>query len=214
MKQKDIQDIRKDYSKAELNETQIAANPIEQFSNWFSEALNAQVLEANAMTLSTASLTGIPTSRVVLLKGVDENGFVFYTNYNSRKGKQLAENPHAALNFFWPELERQVRIEGLVEKVSETESDAYFNSRPLASRIGAHASPQSEKIARREILQNITQEVIKSFGGLHVPRPAHWGGFRLKPNYVEFWQGRPSRLHDRIAFEWTNNRWDKYRLAP
>ncbi len=213
MDQKTIQNIRTDYAKAELNESHTKADPIEQFNVWFQEALSSDLLEPTAMNIATANAQGIPSSRMVLLKGVD-HGFVFYTNYNSRKGQNLQENPKASLTFFWPELERQVRVEGDVEKVSDQESDEYFNSRPFKSRIGAHASPQSEKIAKREILQNITTELLKSFGGLHVPRPQHWGGYRVLPNYVEFWQGRPSRLHDRIAYEKVNNRWEKYRLAP
>ncbi|MGB0431629.1 MAG: pyridoxamine 5'-phosphate oxidase [Bacteroidia bacterium] len=213
MDQKTIQNIRKDYAKAELNESHTKADPIEQFNIWFKEALNSDLLEPTAMNIATASASGVPSSRMVLLKGVD-HGFVFYTNYNSKKGKNLSENPMASITFFWPELERQVRIEGSVEKVSENESDEYFNSRPFKSRIGAHASPQSEKIAKREILQNITTELVKSFGGLNVPRPKHWGGYRVLPQYIEFWQGRPSRLHDRIAYEKINNRWEKYRLAP
>lgn len=213
MDQKTIQNIRKDYAKAELNESHVKEDPIEQFNLWFNEALNSDLLEPTAMNIASASKEGVPSSRMVLLKGVD-HGFVFYTNYNSKKGQQLEENPKASLTFFWPELERQVRVEGDVERVSEQESDEYFSSRPFKSRIGAHASPQSEKIAKREILQNITQELLKSFGGLHVPRPKHWGGYRVMPNYIEFWQGRPSRLHDRIAYEKINNRWETYRLAP
>jgi len=207
-----IQNIRKDYSKKELSLDRTAAEPVEQFRTWFQEALDGDVDEPNAMTLSTATKDGIPSSRVVLLKGID-SGFVFYTNYKSRKGSQLLENPHASLNFFWPQLERQVRVEGVVEKVSAEESDEYFNSRPFKSRIGAHASPQSQKIEKREIIQNIATELLKRFVS-HVPRPEHWGGYRLAPNYIEFWQGRPSRLHDRICYELVNNRWDKYRIAP
>ncbi|MBI1183037.1 pyridoxamine 5'-phosphate oxidase [bacterium] len=213
MDQKTIQNIRKDYARAELTESHVKDDPMEQFSLWFHEALHADLPEPTAMNIATATKLGQPSSRMVLLKGVD-HGFVFYTNYQSRKGNQLEENPQAALTFFWPELERQVRVEGRVEKVSEQESDEYFHSRPFKSRIGAHASPQSQKIAKREILHNITQELLKSFGGLHVPRPPHWGGYRVLPHYIEFWQGRPSRLHDRIAYELIENRWVKYRLAP
>lgn len=213
MDQKTIQNIRKDYARAELNESHTKADPIEQFNLWFQEALSSDLLEPTAMNIATADAHGVPSSRMVLLKGVD-HGFVFYTNYNSKKGQNLEANPKASLTFFWPELERQVRIEGNVERVSTQESDEYFNSRPFKSRIGAHASPQSEKIAKREILQNITSELLKSFGGRHVPRPEHWGGYRVLPNFIEFWQGRPSRLHDRIAYEKVNNRWDKFRLAP
>ena len=211
--QEDLSSYRKTYKKSSLVEGSIKENPLEQFQKWFYEVeASGGPDEPNAMTLSTATKDGIPSSRVVLLKGID-SGFVFYTNYKSRKGSQLLENPHASLNFFWPQLERQVRVEGVVEKVSAEESDEYFNSRPFKSRIGAHASPQSQKIEKREIIQNIATELLKRFVS-HVPRPEHWGGYRLAPNYIEFWQGRPSRLHDRICYELVNNRWDKYRIAP
>jgi len=184
-----------------------------QFNTWFQEAIDSAALEPNAMTLSTATSSGVPSSRVVLLKGVDE-GFVFYTNYESKKGQQLAANPHACLNFFWPELERQIRVEGIVAKVSSQESDQYFDSRPFKSRIGAHASPQSQRIEKRDVLKNIAEELLKRFTEGAVPRPEHWGGYRLLPHYMEFWQGRASRLHDRICYEQVNNRWEKYRVAP
>lgn len=208
-----LQNLRKDYSKESLELESTLDDPLKQFSKWFEEALNSDLPEPNAMTVATADENGKPSCRVVLLKGLD-TGFVFYTNYESKKGKHLQENPQACINFFWPELERQVRIEGMVARVSTEESDEYFKSRPFKSRIGAHASPQSQKIERREVLQNVTKKLITSFGGLSVPRPEHWGGFRLTPEYMEFWQGRPSRLHDRISYEKTNNRWEKFRLAP
>lgn len=213
MDKKSLQNLRKDYTKQELSINKAVDDPIVQFNSWFKEAIDSDALEPNAMTLSTATKEGIPSSRVVLLKGVDE-GFVFYTNYDSKKGEQLLANPHACLNFFWPELERQVRVEGLVAKVSAEESDEYFHSRPFKSRIGAHASPQSQRIEKRDVLKNIAEELLKRFTSGSVPRPEHWGGYRLVPRYVEFWQGRASRLHDRICYEKTNNRWDKYRLAP
>ncbi|MCB0739106.1 MAG: pyridoxamine 5'-phosphate oxidase [Bacteroidetes bacterium] len=186
---------------------------MEQFNVWFNEALKAEVLEPNAMTLATASSNGSPSCRVVLLKGVD-NGFVFFTNYLSRKGSHLLENPNACLNFFWPELERQVRIEGSVEKVSALESDDYYNSRPFGSQIGAWASPQSQKIEGRELLEQRVEELQKEFSEDTIKRPEHWGGFRLRPDFVEFWQGRPSRLHDRICYLLENDRWNRFRVAP
>lgn len=213
MDKKSLQNLRKDYTKKEFSLKKAVDDPLVQFKTWFQEAIDSDALEPNAMTLSTATTGGIPSSRVVLLKGVDE-GFVFYTNYESKKGMQLAENPHACLNFFWPELERQVRVEGLIAKVSSQESDQYFNSRPFKSRIGAHASPQSQRIEKRDVLKNIAEELLKRFTGGSVPRPEHWGGYRLMPSYLEFWQGRASRLHDRICYEQVNNRWEKYRVAP
>lgn len=209
-----IADIRKDYKQHSLNESDIAANPFVQFEQWWNEAIASEIDEVNAMTLATATKDGIPSARIVLLKGYDSDGFVFFTNYNSHKGQELSENPQAALVFFWKELERQVRIEGLVEKVSEAESDAYFNSRPEGSRIGAWASPQSSVINDRSIIESNVDALTKQYSGQSIPRPAHWGGYRVKPQVIEFWQGRSSRLHDRFKFTATGDTWKRERLAP
>lgn len=207
-----IADIRQQYRKGVLLESAIANNPFDQFMQWFDEALKAQVNEPNAMTLATV-VNGQPAARIVLLKGFDDKGPVFFTNYDSDKGHQLAASPNAALLFFWPELERQVRFEGLVSKVSAQESDEYYHSRPLESRIGAWVSPQSRPITRDALDQRV-QEYTARWGD-NPPRPEHWGGYRLTPARVEFWQGRPSRLHDRLCFErQTNNEWALQRLAP
>lgn len=208
-----IADIRQSYEKNSLLEANLAATPLEQFSKWFTEALNSNILEPTAMTLATVSATGHPSARIVLLKGFDERGFVFFTNYESRKGHELTTNPHASLLFFWPALERQIRLEGTVEKTDDKESDDYFNSRPLGSRIGAWVSPQSQPITRDE-LKKRTTAMTKSLG-TKPPRPPHWGGYRLVLSYAEFWQGRPSRLHDRLIFQLdTSHRWSSSRLAP
>jgi len=210
-----IADIRKDYKLESLSEKEVAPNAIAQFNTWWQEAVNSEIDEVNAMTLATASADGIPAARIVLLKGFDDRGFVFFTNYESFKGMQLAENPRACLVFFWKELERQVRITGLVEKVSDQESDAYFDSRPEGSRIGAWASPQSQVIKSREWLQEREKTYAKNFSGKPLKRPAHWGGYRVKPVTIEFWQGRPSRLHDRLQYTLEgNNEWKIERLAP
>jgi pyridoxamine 5'-phosphate oxidase len=210
-----IANIRKDYVWGGLSETEVNADPIRQFETWFQQALAAQLPEPNAMTLATATTDGLPSARVVLLKAFDERGFTFFTNYESRKGRELSANPRAALLFFWPELQRQVRIEGTVERVSEIESDAYFASRPLGSRLGAWASRQSEILAGREVLEEEARELARRFADGEVPRPPHWGGFRVRPLLVEFWQGRPDRLHDRLRYRCGEAReWILERLAP
>jgi len=209
----DIAGIRTEYRLQQLKESEVKADPLQQFQDWFKAAMEAKVNEPNAMNLSTVKASGRPSSRIVLLKGVEENGFVFYTNYNSNKGHQLQQHPFASLCFFWPELERQVRIEGKISKVSPAVSDAYFQSRPLASRLGAWASPQSQIIAGRESLEKNLQEVTSKFT-LDIPRPDHWGGYVLIPDYIEFWQGRESRLHDRITYSLDNEKWSINRLAP
>jgi len=207
-----IADIRQSYDKNVLLEASLASNPFKQFARWFDEALGSGAVEPTAMTLATASKAGRPSARTVLLKGFDEHGFVFFTNYESRKGQDLAENPYASLLFFWPALERQVRLEGRVEKTPDTESADYFDTRPLGSRIGAWASPQSRPMSREE-LERRNAELAASLGA-NPPRPPHWGGYRLKPDYAEFWQGRPSRLHDRLAFRLEHGAWTSQRLAP
>ncbi|OQP45806.1 pyridoxamine 5'-phosphate oxidase [Niastella populi] len=207
--------IRKDYMLRSLLEKDVDANAIRQFDKWWQEAIHSEIDEVNAMTLATASADGVPAARIVLLKGYDEHGFVFFTNYDSFKGLQMAENPRACLVFFWKELERQVRITGLVEKVSAEESDIYFNSRPEGSRIGAWASPQSQVIESREWLEEREKTLAKDFAGKPLKRPGHWGGYRVKPISIEFWQGRPSRLHDRIQYTLqSDNTWLIERLAP
>lgn len=211
---KSIADLRKDYSRASLTETDTLADPIEQFLKWFNEALAAEVPEANAMSVSTVGANGRPSSRILLIKDVDQGGFTWFTNYESRKGADLAQHPHAALLFYWIPLERQVRIEGRVERISAAESDAYYQSRPLGSRIGAIASAQSRPVASREALEARVAEVEKQ-AGEHPVRPPHWGGYRLIPDYLEFWQGRPSRLHDRIAYvRQADGSWQRQRLQP
>jgi pyridoxamine-phosphate oxidase len=208
-----VADLRQKYGKFELLESGMAATPFEQFTTWFSEALQAGVPEPNAMTVATLGPDLHPSARIVLLKGFDDRGFVFYTNYESRKGQELAAHPRASLLFFWQPLERQVRIEGRIEKTSAEESDTYFRSRPLGSRIGAWVSPQSRPITR-ETLEQRTAEMTASLGE-DPPRPPHWGGYRVIPHYVEFWQGRPSRLHDRVAYQLQENgNWVLQRLAP
>jgi len=210
-----IADLRKDYAAQTLTEETMADNPFSQFSQWWRQAIDSQILEPNAMTLATASPDGMPAARIVLLKDFSPEGFVFYTNYQSFKGLQLEANPKACLVFFWKELERQVRITGLVEKTSAEESDAYFLSRPAKSRLGAWASPQSRVIESRDWLDHNFTEVDQRFGGEPSERPPHWGGYRVKPVIVEFWQGRPSRMHDRIQYSIENDgQWKRERLAP
>ncbi|MFM1794460.1 MAG: pyridoxamine 5-phosphate oxidase [Bacteroidota bacterium] len=209
-----IADIRKDYQLKSLAEEDVAKSPFDQFGVWWEEAVQSKIDEVNAMALSTASPEGRPSSRIVLLKGYNEQGFVFFTNYNSDKGMQIAQNQHVSLLFFWKELERQVRVEGVADKVTDEESDAYFSSRPLGSRLGAWASPQSQKIADRHILNQELEKYTEKFKHQDVPRPPHWGGYRVKPTSIEFWQGRSSRLHDRILYELENGTWLISRLAP
>jgi pyridoxamine 5'-phosphate oxidase len=212
--QKNIADIRRDYSLHSLNESDIASNPIQQFTKWWNDALASEILEVNAMTLATSTKSGKPSARIVLLKGFDEKGFVFFTNYESNKGKALAENPNAALIFFWKEIERQIRIEGTTEKISAAESDEYFFSRPEGSRIGAWASPQSRIINNRNVLEENVQQFSEEFKN-SIPRPPHWGGYRVMPELIEFWQGRSNRLHDRIQYTKTGSgSWKVDRLAP
>ncbi|MFZ6656717.1 pyridoxamine 5'-phosphate oxidase [Undibacterium sp. TJN19] len=209
-----IADIRQDYQRASLSESDVVADPITQFGNWFEQALKAEVPETNAMSLSTVNAQGRPSSRIVLIKEFDQRGFCWFTNYDSAKGDDLEINPHAALLFFWIPLERQVRIEGRVEKISAAESDAYFNSRPLGSRQSALASQQSQPIAGREVLEQQLASVIAEYGD-QPPRPAHWGGYRLLPEKIEFWQGRSSRLHDRIVYTRdAQGAWAISRLQP
>lgn len=210
-----IQNLRQDYRAAALAETDVDKDPVVQFRKWFQDAVNAKLYEPNVMTLATADLSGKPTARILLLKGFDDNGFVFFTNYDSKKGQQLAENPQASMVFFWPELERQVRVDGSISRISEADSTAYFHSRPPGSQIGALASPQSAVIEDRTILERRVQELTGLYNGKEVPRPAHWGGYQLKPSHIEFWQGRPSRLHDRITYTTDNEgAWVINRLAP
>lgn len=210
-----IADIRKEYMLQTLEEELVHADPFIQFGKWWNEAITASIDELNAMTLATASADGLPSARIVLLKGYDNNGFVFFTNYTSFKGKQLEENPRACLVFFWKELERQVRITGLVKKVSEEASNEYYQSRPIGSRIGALISPQSQVIESREWLTARELQVLKEFDGKPVPRPEFWGGYCVQPVTIEFWQGRPNRLHDRIQYGLQQNGdWKIERLAP
>ena len=210
----DLAALRKDYALSSLSEADVDPDPIRQFDRWFADALTAQVLEPNAMTLATATRDGVPSARIVLLKGVDARGFVFFTDYRSRKGAELSENPLAALTFLWKEIERQVRIAGAVSRVSSAESESYYRSRPLGSRLGAWASHQSAVIPSRADLEQRLHEVTERFAAGDVPLPAHWGGFRVVPDEIEFWQGRTNRLHDRLRYRRDESRWALERLSP
>lgn len=208
---KDLHHHRRNYVLHELTEEKISPNPFEQFGWWFDDATNAEVIEPNAMVLSTATADGRPSSRMLLLKAFDENGFVFYTNYHSRKGREITENPYACILFYWEKLERQVRIEGVLEKVAAKLSDEYFSARPYESRLSAIVSEQSEEIPNRQVLEDKLEQIRHE--GV-VKRPEHWGGYVLKPNYFEYWQGRASRLHDRLVYVNENGAWKIKRLAP
>ena len=209
-----LQDLRVDYGRDPLREESINPNPLKQFHQWFQEASDAGIAEPNAMSLATSDSSGHIACRTVLLKGFDEHGFVFFTNYDSHKGQELINKPFASLLFFWKELERQVRIEGICEKITAAESDAYFYSRPLGSRLGAWASPQSQVIPNRELLEKQAEELMLKYSDGVVPRPPHWGGFRVVPDSIELWQGRSNRLHDRVLYTKGSSNWDIARLAP
>jgi pyridoxamine 5'-phosphate oxidase len=209
-----VADIRHDYRMNSLLEVDIAASPFDQFNLWWEQAIASKIEEVNAMTLATVGIDGRPSARIVLLKGISENGFEFFTNYESHKAKEMATNNNVALVFFWKELERQIRIEGTVEKLSEEKSDAYFNSRPVDSRIGAWSSPQSTEIKDREILEENVIVTKLQFENKEITRPDFWGGYIVKPTIIEFWQGRPNRLHDRIEYFVEDGNWEYRRLAP
>ena len=213
--QQQIQQLRKEYQEGGLTKADVAADPITQFARWFDMAVNAGLKEANGMAVTTCTPDGRPSTRILLLKHYDERGFVFYTNYQSRKGQDIEANPFGALNFWWVDLERQVRIEGRFEKASAEESDAYYNSRPRGSRLGAWVSPQSEIVESRTVLSERQAQFEAQFPDENVPRPPHWGGYRLVPDMVEFWQGRPNRLHDRLRYvRQEDGTWRTERLAP
>jgi pyridoxamine 5'-phosphate oxidase len=211
---KDIASIRRDYQLATLDESSTSAHPMSQFEHWWEEAIASNIDEVNAFVLSTIDAHRAPASRVVLLKGYTPEGFIFFTNYESNKGLEMEAHPVVALNFFWKELERQVRISGTVKKIATSESEAYFHSRPVSSQIGAWSSPQSKVIPDRTFLENLVETNTQKFASGKVPLPPHWGGYIVHPTQIEFWQGRSSRLHDRIRYTLTNNEWIKERLAP
>lgn len=212
---KNLADLRNEYTKASLDIAAVDKNPINQFNHWFSEALTLEVLEPNAMNLATINETGRPSSRIVLLKGVEDGGFIFFTNYQSHKGRDLEKNPACALTFFWPEMERQIRIEGIAERISAEESEKYFRSRPRGSQIGAWASPQSSIIKDRTLLEDRVKQLEKKFEGEStLPKPNQWGGFAVSPILLEFWQGRKNRLHDRIQYTKVDGKWIIHQLAP
>lgn len=211
----DIAAIRKDYKLQSLDEKDVQPDPMKQFEKWWQDVLGSTIEEVNAMTLATANKNGRPSARIVLLKGFAKDGFIFFTNYESHKGSELLENPQASLVFFWKELERQIRIEGIIEKVSAKESDEYFFSRPAESQVGAWASPQSNVISNRHVIEENAKKYETQFAASPITRPPHWGGYRLKPQLIEFWQGRPSRLHDRLQYTLQQNgEWKIERLAP
>lgn len=211
----DIASLRKEYSKAALDTHAVSQDPINQFTKWFNEAITAKVPEPNAMNLATVNENGRPASRIVLLKGIEDNKFVFYTNHQSRKGKELDTNPACALTFFWPELERQVRIEGVASRTDEKRAERYFQSRPRGSQLGAWASPQSTMISDRSLLEERVKKLEEKFKGQDIlPKPNQWGGYEIDPLMIEFWQGRPSRLHDRILYTKDDGVWKINRLAP
>jgi pyridoxamine 5'-phosphate oxidase len=214
MDNKKLQKLRKEYTLKKLNEDDVREIPIDQFNIWFDEAVNANVLEPNAMSLSTSTFNGKPSSRMILLKKVTNEGFTFFTNYESRKSKNIMQNPYGAILFYWPELERQVRIEGKIEKIPSRESDNYFAIRPKGSKLGAWASPQSSEIPNRRYLDSLKSDYKEEFEDKYIERPENWGGFILKPTLFEFWQGRYNRLHDRIEYFYFENKWNIRRLAP
>jgi pyridoxamine 5'-phosphate oxidase len=209
-----VHDLRKEYTRTGLTESGAGADPVEQFRKWFEDALAADLHEPNAMTLATATPGGRPSARIVLLKGFDERGFVFYTNYDGRKARELEDNPYCALVFYWGELERQVRVEGRASCIPNEESDAYFDSRPRGSRLGAWVSEQSRTIESREALEDQLRELEERYEGAEIPRPPFWGGYRVEPDSVEFWQGRENRLHDRLIYRRSERGWKIERLQP
>ncbi|WP_294081463.1 pyridoxamine 5'-phosphate oxidase [Proteiniphilum sp. UBA5384] len=211
---KDLSRMRQEYREGSLDETEVALNPLDQFKLWMDAAIASGLSEPNAMVVATTTVSGKPSARVVLLKELNDQGFVFYTNYMSRKGRELLANPFTAVVFDWHEIERQVRIEGTVEKVEDKESDTYFNVRPDDAKIGAWASPQSKVVKSREELKKMEEEYATQFEGSDIPRPPHWGGFLIRPTMIEFWQGRPNRMHDRIAYYKIDMDWEIVRLAP
>ena len=214
VKMKKLFEFREEYQKGALKESEMMPNPMAQFHQWLQTAIESDIAEPNAMTLATCSTTAIPSARVVLLKEITDNGFVFFTNYLSRKGRELVENPLAALVFDWHEIERQVRVEGKVQKLSDADSDAYFDERPHQAKMGAWTSPQSQVLKNREELDNLQTFYENKFNNNAIPRPPHWGGFILLPETIEFWQGRPSRLHDRMVYRKDQDDWHLQRLAP